>query len=73
VGLQALAPLVALQWLDLENCKQITDAGLQALAPLVALQSLNVYNCTKISTEGLLQALPTGCNFKSGRNRSWLV
>ena len=31
-GLQALAPLVALQTLDLVDCYKITDAGLQTLA-----------------------------------------
>jgi hypothetical protein len=56
IGLQALAPLVALETLNLDCCKRITDADLMALAPLVALKTLNLCGCDKITDVGL-QAL----------------
>ncbi len=66
-GLQALAPLVALQTLNLSFSKNITDTGLQTLGFLVSLQTLNLVRCKKITDAGLQALAP----LVSWRYRRW--
>lgn len=54
-SLKQLSSLVALQHLNLTDCKEITDSGLRRLSGLINLQHLNLTGCSKIADSSLQQ------------------
>jgi hypothetical protein len=52
-SLAHLRGLTALQHLNLDGCKQVTDAGLAHLRGLTGLQYLNLYGCEQVTDAGL--------------------
>jgi F-box/leucine-rich repeat protein 14 len=47
-----VSSLASLTFLDLSDCRNVTDEGMRAVSNCTALKSLNLFYCDKLTDEG---------------------